>query len=153
MSIPYNSAGHHVWSTPQDFYDQLDAEFHFTLDPCCNDENAKCLYRFTEKDDGLKQDWSTHTVFMNPPYGRLISKWVKKAYEESTRGVTVVCLLPARTDTRWWWDYCIKYGEIRFIKGRLKFKGKNKDGVTVNMPATFPSAVVIFKGHEKEERI
>ncbi len=81
---------------------------------------------------------------MNPPYGRKICKWVRKAFEESLDGTTVVCLLPTRTDTAWWWDYCM-LGEIRFIRGRLKFKGKNEDGVDVNYPATFPSAIVIFR--------
>ena len=145
MTIPYINVGHNVWSTPQDFYDKLNAEFHFTLDPCANIVNHKTLLYFTEEEDGLQQDWSGHTVFMNPPYGRQISKWMKKAYEESKKGVTVVCLVPTRTDTKWWWDYCMK-GDIRFVKGRLKFEGYNKNHEIVNMPATFPSAIVVFKG-------
>ena len=124
------------WATPQELFDELDAEFHFTLDPCATIDNAKCTKFFTEHDDGLTRQWHPHTVFMNPPYGRQIYAWVKKAYEESQLGATVVCLLPSRTDTRWWHDYCMK-GEIRFIKGRLKFgSGKNS--------APFPSAIVIF---------
>jgi len=126
------------------FFDTLNIEFNFTLDPCALPENAKCSKYFTPEQDGLKQSWQHNTVFMNPPYGREISKWVKKAYEESSADCCVVCLLPPRTDTRWWWDYCMK-GEIRFIKGRLKFKGKNEQGVEVNYPATFPSAIVIFR--------
>ena len=132
------------WETPRDFFNKLNAEFHFTLDPCCSQETAKCLKYFTPEIDGLAQSWTDETVFMNPPYGRKIAKWVSKAYMEAKyHNAFVVCLLPARTDTRWWWDYCMK-GDIRFIKGRLKFKGKNSIGVVVNNSATFPSAVVIF---------
>jgi len=99
---------------------------------------------------GLNRIGGGYIVFMNPPYGREISKWVRKAYEESLKGVVVVCLVPARTDTRWWWDYCMK-GEIRFIKGGLKFRGRNKEGLIVNNSATFPSAVVIFNNGKREE--
>jgi DNA N-6-adenine-methyltransferase Dam len=74
---------------------------------------------------------------MNPPYGRQITKWVRKAFEEArTNAQLVVCLLPARTDTRWWHAYCLK-GEILFIRGRLKF-GDAKNS------APFPSVLVIF---------
>lgn len=124
------------WATPQAFFDKLDDEFHFTLDPCATPQNAKCKRFFTQADDGLSKKW-TGRVFMNPPYGRGIGAWVKKAYESAMGGVIVVCLLPARTDTKWWHDYCMK-GEMRFIRGRLKFgDGKNS--------APFPSAVVIFR--------
>jgi len=142
--ITFQKSGHYNWETPQNYFDKLNKEFDFTLDPCCTKENAKTDIYFTEEDDGLKKSWGGHRVFMNPPYGNKISKWVKKAYEESLKGVLVVCLIPARTDTNWWWDYCMK-GEIRFIKGRLKFKGRNTKGELVNYPATFPSAIVIFK--------
>ena len=125
------------WTTPQDFFEALDQHFHFTLDPCATSENAKCPRYFTKADDGLKQPW-TGRVFMNPPYGREIAKWVKKACEESqTNAELVVCLLPARTDTKWWHDYCLK-GEIKFVRGRLKF------GDAINA-APFPSAVVCFR--------
>jgi len=145
--ITFQKSGQYDWETPQAFFDELNKEFDFTLDPCCTPENAKCKKFFTEKEDGLKQSWAGERVFMNPPYGTLISKWVKKAYEEAQAGALVVCLLPARTDTRWWWDYCMK-GEICFIKGRLKFKGRNTKGELVNYPATFPSAVVVFRKDE-----
>src|SRR5690242_3985714 len=92
------------WSTPQDFFDQLDAEFHFTLEPCATRENAKCARYFTQADDGLRQDWSG-VVFMNPPYGRAIKDWVEKVYRSSLAGATVVCLIPARTDTSYWHDF------------------------------------------------
>ena len=139
------------WETPKVFYDKLDKEFNFTLDPCCIESNAKCKKFYTPKEDGLKQDWSKDIVFMNPPYNKYLSSWVKKAYEESLKGAIVVCLIPAnRSDTKWWWDYCMK-GEIRFIKGRLKFKGRNTKGELVNYPATFPSAIVIFKSTIRKE--
>jgi phage N-6-adenine-methyltransferase len=124
-----------LWATPKDFFDMLDEEFDFDLDVCANVENAKCTHYFTQEQDGLKQEWQG-TCWMNPPYGRVIGDWVKKAYESSLNGATVVCLLPARTDTRWWHEYCMK-GEIRLVRGRLKF-GDSKNS------APFPSAVVIF---------
>jgi len=92
------------WSTPQWLFDALDAEFKFTLDPCASLQNAKCAKYFTWVNDGLKQDWADHIVFMNPPYGREIRKWMRKAYESAQAGATVVCLVPARTDTNWWHD-------------------------------------------------
>lgn len=125
------------WATPQTLFDELDREFSFNLDPCSTHENAKCKKHFTIADDGLSQDW-TGTVFMNPPYGREIGKWVKKAYEEAQKGATVVCLIPARTDTAYWHDYVMR-GEIRFIRGRLRFGSSNNS-------APFPSAIVIFRG-------
>jgi len=124
------------WFTPADFYAKLDAEFAFTLDPCCTDKNAKCDKHFTLADDGLAQNWSADRVFMNPPYGRTIGLWMRKAYESSLGGGLVVCLVPARTDTAWWHDYAMR-GEIRFIRGRLKFGG--------DKAAPFPSAVIIFR--------
>lgn len=128
------------WSTPQHFFDQLEEKFgKFTLDPCANSSNYKVKNRFTEKDNGLKQDWSGNNVFMNPPYGRVIKHWIKKAHEEGQKdNTTVVALIPARTDTRYWHDYVMKSHSIYFVKGRLKFgNGENS--------APFPSAVVIFK--------
>lgn len=127
-----------LWATPQEFFDKYDKIFNFTLDPCATSENAKCAAYFTKEDNGLEQQWKG-TVWMNPPYGREIIKWMKKAYESSIQGATVVCLVPARTDTKWWHDYAMK-GEIEFIRGRLKF-GDSKNS------APFPSAVVIFKGN------
>ena len=129
------------WATPQEFFDRLDAEFNFDLDPCSDGINAKCSRYFTEEDDGLTQNWARSTVFMNPPYGRAIKDWIRKAYEEAQEGnTTVVALIPSRTDTRYWHDYVMKAAEIRLIKGRLKFgDGKNS--------APFPSAVVVFRKH------
>lgn len=125
------------WYTPIDFFEKLDSEFGFTLDPCSTHENAKCNKHYTKEDNGLAQCWAGEMVFMNPPYGKEIKDWMRKAHESSFDGATVVCLVPARTDTAWWHDYSMK-GEIRFIRGRLKFGGcKNS--------APFPCAVVIFR--------
>jgi phage N-6-adenine-methyltransferase len=128
-----------LWATPQNFFDELDKEFHFTLDPCATPENAKCKKYYTVKEDGLKQDWQGETVFCNPPYGKAIKNWVKKCYEESRKPNTkVVMLIPARTDTKYFHEYIYKKAkEIRFVKGRLKF-GCSKNS------APFPSMVVIF---------
>ena len=125
------------WSTPQDLFDELDAEFGFELDPCATKENAKCRDYMVRAEDGLARNWGKRTVFMNPPYGRAIGKWVAKAYLASLRGATVVCLVPSRTDTAWWHDYCMK-GEVRFLRGRLKFGGAKNS-------APFPSAIVVFR--------
>jgi len=125
------------WETPQDIFDELDEVFRFTLDPCATPSNAKCNLYYTVEDDGLSKSWTGHHVFMNPPYGREIAKWVRKAYLESLNPDTVVvCLLPSRTDTHWFHEYCAK-GEIWFVKGRLKFGGAKNS-------APFPSMIVIF---------
>lgn len=138
MNVHFSSKSNE-WTTPQHLFDELNQEFNFTLDPCATEENAKCSKHFTIEDDGLSKDWSNDVVFMNPPYGREIKKWIKKAYEESLNGATVVCLIPARTDTMYWHDFIFdKADDIRFLKGRLKFgNGKNS--------APFPSAIVIYK--------
>jgi phage N-6-adenine-methyltransferase len=98
---PHFTSATDEWGTPQDFYDALDREFHFTLDPCSTALNAKCKRHFTRKEDGLVQPW-TGTVFMNPPYGRAVGQWIRKAWEESRLGATVVCLIAARPDTAYW---------------------------------------------------
>lgn len=129
------------WSTPQDFYDKLNNEFGFTLDPCADEYNHKCNKYFTEEEDGLLQDWGGEIVFCNPPYGKAIKDWVRKAYIEGCKpNTTVVLLIPARTDTQYFHDYIYHEAkEIRFIKGRLKF-GDSKNA------APFPSMVVIYRG-------
>jgi phage N-6-adenine-methyltransferase len=124
------------WATPQKLYDKLNEEFHFETDVCASEDNAKCARYFTKDQDGLSQEW-TGVCWMNPPYGRDIGLWLKKAYESSLNGAMVVCLLPARTCTSWFHDYCMK-GDIRFIRGRVKF-GDSKNA------APFPSIVVIFR--------
>lgn len=127
------------WATPQAFYDELNKEFNFTLNPCADETNHKCNKYFTKEVDGLAQDWANNTVFCNPPYGRAIKDWVKKCYEESLKPHTkVVMLIPARTDTAYFHNYIYGKAEIRFIRGRLKF-GDSKNS------APFPSMVVIFR--------
>jgi len=125
------------WATPQAFFAEWDAVFNFELDVCADASNAKCWRFFSEADNGLYQDWAPNRCWMNPPYGREISRWVQKAYNESLRGATVVCLLPARTDTAWWHDYILPHAMVTFIRGRIKF-GDSKNG------APFPSAVAVF---------
>lgn len=132
------------WATPKDLYDSLNKEFNFTLDVCASDWNAKHKNFFTEKDDALKQKWEG-VCWMNPPYGKVLNDWMKKAYEESQSGVTVVCLVPSATDTSWWHDYAMK-GEIRFLRGRPRFT--TPEGT---WQQTFsPSVIVIFKKYENK---
>lgn len=123
------------WETPQLFFDALNAEHHFDIDVCATANNAKCERYYTKEQDGLSQQWKG-VCWMNPPYGREIGKWMRKAYESSLYGATVVCLVPARTDTAWWHDYAMK-GEVEFVRGRLKFGGSKAN-------ASFPSAIVTF---------
>lgn len=127
------------WATPQSFFDELNKEFKFTLDPCSTPVNRKCEKYYTKEDDGLTKDWSGETVFCNPPYGRELPRWVKKCHEESLRGATVVMLIPARTDTSYFHDYIYGTHEIRFIRGRLRFGGCDQN-------APFPSMVVVMRG-------
>jgi phage N-6-adenine-methyltransferase len=136
-AIGFSSKGGE-WDTPQDFYDKLDKQFNFTLDPCATSKSAKCKKYYTEEEDGVAQDWNGQTVFVNPPYGRGIGAWLKKGYEESKKHNTVVVMLiPSRTDTKWWHDYVMKAKEVHLVRGRLKF------GASDNA-APFPSAVVVF---------
>jgi phage N-6-adenine-methyltransferase len=127
------------WPTPQHFYDNLNAEFGFSLDPCASEGNTKCEIFFTKDDDGLARDWGAHRVFCNPPYGKTMGQWARKCFEASQSGATVVLLAHSRTDTRWFhqWVYG-KAAEIRFVKGRLKFG----DG---RQSAPFPSMVAVFR--------
>jgi phage N-6-adenine-methyltransferase len=128
------NTGKQDWETPESIFDPLNREFCFNLDVCAIPSNTKCEKYFTPEQNGLNKKWRG-MCWMNPPFGQQ-SKWVKKAYEESQNGATVVCLLPARTNTNWWHDYCMK-GEIRFIRGRPKFKGA-KHGLPQ------PLAIIIF---------
>ena len=122
-----------LWETPQDLFEKYDAIYHFETDVCALPENAKCKRFFTPEMDGLKQEW-TGVCWCNPPYGRQIGKWVEKAVKSFA---TVVMLLPARTDTKWFHDLCLPYGKIEFLRGRLKFGGCANS-------APFPSMIVIF---------
>lgn len=127
------------WETPPEFFKKLDDEFGFTLDVCASDDNHKCDKYFTIETDGLAQEW-TGICWMNPPYGRELKTWIKKAYDESQDGTTVVCLIPSRTDTKYWHDYVMKASEVRLVKGRIKFVGAPAS-------APFPSAIVVFNGN------
>lgn len=133
------SSSTNEWATPDDFFKELDAEFHFDLDPCCTHENAKCNHHYTIEDDGLTKNWGGCRVFCNPPYGRQIKDWVKKCYLESRAADTlVVMLIPARTDTSYFHEYIYHNArEIRFIRGRLHFNDSPAG-------APFPSMVVVF---------
>lgn len=125
------------WATPQKFFNEWNALYGpFDIDVCADSTNAKCPVYFDKEADGLKQPW-VGRCWMNPPYGRDIGAWMKKAIQSYGEGATVVCLVPARTDTKWWHDYAMR-GDIIFIKGRLKF-GDAKNS------APFPSAIIIFK--------
>lgn len=132
-----------TWETPVKLFQELDDEFGFELDVCATKENAKCERFYTSEDDGLVQPWGG-VVWMNPPYGREIGKWVRKAYETAReKKGTVVCLLPSRTETEWFQEYCTK-GEVRFLKGRLHFNNAKN-------PAPFASIIVIFRSGRVKE--
>lgn len=138
MSDGYmNASKTEEWETQKEFFNKLNEEFHFTLDVCATRENAKCSRFITKQDNALNLDWNG-TCWMNPPYGRQIKVWMKKAFNESLKGNTVVCLVPSRTDAGWWHDYAMK-GEIRFIRGRLKFGGSPYN-------APFPNVIIVFRG-------
>ena len=123
------------WSTPQDLYEELNLEFGFTVDVAANSSNAKTERFYDESSDGLSQSWDNEVVWCNPPYGRAIGDWVKKASESRA---TTVLLIPSRTDVRWFHDYVYNKAEIRFIKGRLKFGGQKA-------AAPFPNMIVVFR--------
>ena len=145
------------WCTPQDFFDKLNDEFLFELDAAATDKSAKCKRYFTPQANGLAQPWTVEdgSVFCNPPYGRNIGRWVKKAYDESKNGTTIVLLMPARTDTAYFHDYIYGKSEIRFIRGRLKFTDEDGnsqiDSKGKAMAAPFPSMVVIYNGSKPRE--
>lgn len=137
------------WCTPKKLFEELDREFNFVLDPAATKKSAKCKMYYTEETDGLSQDWNIGgSVFCNPPYGKDISKWVKKAYTESQKGITVVLLIPARTDTKYFHDYIYGTAEIRFVRGRLRFTDEEGNA---SGPAPFPSMVVIYNGKRKDD--
>jgi hypothetical protein len=118
------------WRTPKEVYDLLNAEFNFDFDPCPPNPTF----------DGLSVAWGQRN-FINPPYGKETIKWLRKGYEEHSKGRLCVFLVASRTDTAWWHDYVLKADEIRFIQGRLKFDGGKGS-------APFPSAIVVFSGCE-----
>lgn len=135
------------WCTPKKFFEDLNEEFHFVLDAAATKKSAKCDLFYTLETDGLKNSWDLGgAVFCNPPYGREIGRWVKKAHDEAKRGITVVLLIPARTDTSYFHDYIVGKAEVRFLRGRIKFE--DEDGRAFNS-APFPSMLVIYKGEKR----
>ena len=136
------STGFDEWETPKEIFDYFNDRFYFTLDVCATPENAKCERYFTKKQNGLKENWGGEICWMNPPYSEN-KKWVRKAYLVSLKpGTIVVCLLPSRTGTTWFNDYCSK-GDVWFIRGRLRFSGFRSS-------APFDSMIVIFPRNWKE---
>lgn len=132
-AVHFSSASNE-WETPQDFYDNLDSIFDFTLDPCASDENHKTARYYTAEDDGLSKSWNGERVFMNPPYGREIGKWVKKASEQV--GGIAVCLLPARTDTRWWHDYVVGGGRKYMLLERAAKVWRTKEFCPISISSS-----------------
>ena len=136
------------WETPQDLFDTVNAEFNFTLDAAASATNCKVSNYFTEADNGLEQSWGNHTVWLNPPYGdgkAKIVDWVRKAYNESLTGATTVMLIPARTNTNWFHDICLQYGEVRFVRGRPKF-----GNATHGLPQ--PLCYIIFRPTKSDDK-
>jgi len=128
------------WETPQDFYDAIDAEFHFNIDVCCLPSNKKCDQYYYPMMNALNQTWKG-VCWMNPPYDREIGLWMAKAYESAQQGATVACLIQGRSsDTKWWHKYVMRSSEIRYIADRLHF-GKNG----VHSRANISNILVIFR--------
>lgn len=134
--------------TPRDLFDALNTEFKFYLDACASAENRKCAWYLTKTQNGLNVDWCKFgTTFVNPPFGpggTYLKLWARKAFEQSQSGIVVVCLLPAKTDTGWFHDWCMRAAEIRFIRGRLTYEAGELAYKDENGPANFPSMIVIF---------
>lgn len=126
------------WTTPKDLFERLDKLYEFTLDAAASRENALCEKYYTARDNALSMDWENST-FLNPPYGSGIKAWIDKSIQEAGKGKTVVCLVPARTDTKWW-QGCWSARYICFLRGRLKFG----NGANTTTTAPFPSAIVVF---------
>jgi len=139
MSFTDNTTGRYEWETPPEFFESVNSEFNFTCDVCATPDKTKVPENFyTPEQNGLLQKWNG-VCWMNPPYGRDISKWVAKAKRERENGTTTVCLLPSRTDNAWWHQHVMEADEIRFLRGRLKFVGARDS-------AKFASCLVIFRG-------
>ena len=129
------------WETPAELFEAVDKEFHFTLDVAASEENTKTPRFIAEREDAMTRSWGREVCWLNPPYGKgyKLSAWVSKAYEESLAGATTVMLIPARTNTNWFHDLCLKHGEVRFIRGRPKF-----GGAAHGLPQ--PLCFVVFRG-------
>ena len=134
-----------VWGTPPEVFDPLNKEFGFTLDVAANSDNAKANKFFTPQDNGLVQPWGGNICWCNPPYGKDVVKWCKKALKESETGATTVMLIPCKTNTNWWHDFVIPFAEIRFLRGRVRFIQNGKQS-TQALP--WPLAIVIYKAKD-----
>lgn len=150
MKVHYSS-NDHEWYTPRTFFNRLNTQWNFTLDPCATKESALCKKFYTKEDDGLKQSWAKERVFMNPPYGRDIGKWVQKAFAETTTAFSkdsaqlVMGLLPARTDTNWFHKWVLGHAQITFLKGRIKFLTCNEFGeLTEGDSCPFPNILALW---------
>lgn len=131
------SSDNSSWETPSWFFSAVHSEFSFDIDAAASMENRKLQKFFSVQQDAFRLQWHGR-LWLNPPYTRGINKWFAKARSEvELRGSTVVCLVPARTDTNWWFDHA-RFGEVRFLKGRLKFEGAPTS-------APFPSALIIYR--------
>lgn len=144
------SSSDHDWVTPQDLFDALSDEFGgFDMDAAAKPDNAKCANYISPGEDSLTVDWSSRVgvgsyVWLNPPYGRGVGRWLQKAYEESLRDISVVVLIMARCDTAWWHDWAMKAAEIRMVRGRIHFSRDGKSG-----PAPAPSAILIYSENHR----
>lgn len=140
------SSASDLWGTPPEVFAMLDDVYDFQLDAASTHANALCRRHFTAQDDGLSRDWHPHRrVWLNPPYGKTIGHWMRKAYEESQKGCLVVCLVPARVDTRWWHDWVRDKAHVRFFKGRLRYRNYTDGSGARSGGAPFPSALVTYE--------
>lgn len=137
------SAASTVWETPPEVFDPVNDEFNFTLDVCATPQNAKCDRYLTEAKDGLLSSWDGEVCWCNPPYGKDVKKWCKKALDQSKKGTTTVLLIPCKTNTNWWHDLVIPFAEIRFLRGRVRFI---QDGVQYDNAYVWSLAFVIYHG-------
>lgn len=144
----YNGNGRH-WGTPPEVFDPLHAEFDFTLDPCATPESAKLPRFYTEAEDGLSKPWAGERVFMNPPYGREVYAWTRKAREEAQRGALVVGLLPASTDLKWWHEDIVGHAEVRYLRGRVRYI----TGGPYRASGFFASVIVIWRPLAQAQRL
>lgn len=155
MNKVHFKSGNKEWETPDSVFKPLEKEFNIVLDVCANDKNTKCRTFLDKGVNSFTASWkdtlkglgdSDSACWMNPPYGRGIDRWIKKAHEEALKGVVTVALVPARTDTLWFHNYIHNKQEVRFIKGRIKF-------VDASSSAPFPSMVVIFRPADAEIKL
>jgi phage N-6-adenine-methyltransferase len=140
----------HDWQTPQHVFKYFDSLYKYQLDAAATADNAKCEQYITPEEDALSIEWDVaypevKSVWLNPPYGRGLGDWMKKCHDEARKGKIVTALIMARTDTRWWHDWCMKASLVYLIKGRIRFVGS--DGVPGNS-APAPSALVVWEWWE-----